>query len=172
MNDPSPTPETPGTPGGTGTGAVENSRTDRSENPGPLMWASLVLGWAVIIFALHGMISNSSGSNPPALFRILIGLNLVNDLLIAPVLVVAAVLCRRLLPRWLLVPVDVGLIITAVVVLYSYPLIGSWGKTQRAGASRLPWNYAHNVALVLVLIWAACALGALWSWIRTRSQPN
>jgi len=150
-------------------GAGRPHTPDRTENPGPLFWTTLVLGWAVIVFGVHGMLSNWSQTNPPALLRILIGLNIINDALVVPFLIAAAVLCRRFVPRWLLVPVDVGLIITAVVVLYSYPLVGSWGKTARAGASRLPWNYAHNLALVLVIVWAVCAVGALWSWTRTRS---
>jgi hypothetical protein len=145
---------------------------DRTENPGLFMWSALVFGWAVVIFGLHGILSNSESSNPEALFRILIGLNLINDVLIAPVLIALAVVLRRLLPRWLLVPVDVGLILTAVVTLYAYPLVGSWGKTARAGASRLPWNYAHNLALVLLVVWASCALGAVVSWQRTRTKRS
>jgi len=141
---------------------------ERAQDPGPVFWGTLALGWGVIAFGLHGMISNWSGSNPPALLRTVVGLNVINDALVAPALVLVAVACRRLLPRWALMAAQVGLIVSAAVVLYSYPLVGSWGKSARAGASRLPWNYAHNLAAVLGVVWAGCALLALWSWRRAR----
>jgi len=135
---------------------------------GPLLWTCLVVGWAVIVFGLHGLLSNK-GTNPPDTFRLLIGLNIVNDALVVPLILAVAVVVRRIVPRWLLVPVDVGLITSAVVVLYAYPLVGSWGKGVRAGSSRLPFDYAHSLAMVLGAIWVVCALMALWSWRRSRS---
>jgi len=134
---------------------------------GPFFWICLVVGWAVIVFGLHGLIANADQTHPPALARLLIGLNIVNDALVAPLLVALAVLSRRLLPRWALVPVQIGLITSAVVLLYAFPLFGDWGRTARAGYSRLPWDYAHNVAVVLGAIWLVCGVLALWSWRRS-----
>jgi hypothetical protein len=128
--------------------------------PHPAQVACLVVGWAVIVFALHGMISEPS-TNPPNLFRLLIGLNVVNDAIVIPVVLVISLLVRRVLPRWALGPVQIGLFASAVVVLYAYPLLGGWGHTARAGPSRLPHDYADSLALVLGTIWVACALGAL-----------
>ena len=122
--------------------------------------ACLVVGWAVIVFALHGMISEPS-ANPPNLFRLLIGLNVVNDAIVIPIVLVISLLVRRVLPRWALVPVQIGLFASAVVVLYAYPLLGGWGHTARAGPSRLPHDYADSLAVVLGTIWVVCALGAL-----------
>jgi hypothetical protein len=149
-------------------GAGQATVVERAQDPGPLFWLTLAVGWGVIAFGVHGMASNWSGSNPPVVLRTIVGLNVVNDALVVPAVLLVAVACRRVLARWLVVPVDVGLILTAVVVVYSYPLVGSWGKSARAGTSRLPWNYAHNLAVVVGVIWAACALLALWSWNRSR----
>jgi hypothetical protein len=142
---------------------------ERAQDPGLLFWLTLAVGWAVIACGIHGMVSNWSGSNPPTILRTVIGLNVANDALVVPALLLIAMACRRFLARWLLVPVEVGLIMTAVVVLYSYPLVGSWGKSSRAGTSRLPWNYAHNLAVVVGVVWMACGLFALWSWSRARA---
>ena len=122
--------------------------------------ACLVVGWAVIVFALHGMISEPS-ANPPNLFRLLIGLNVVNDAIVIPIVLVISLLVRRALPRWALVPVQIGLFVSALVVLYAYPLLGGWGHTARAGPSRLPHDYADSLAVVLGTIWVVCALGAV-----------
>lgn len=150
-------------------GSKPSTVVERAQNPGPLFWLTLTAGWAVIVFGVHGLISNWSGSNPPAVLRTVIGLNVVNDALVVPLVLGVAATCRRLLRAWLIVPVDVGLIMTAVVVLYSYPLVGGWGKSSRAGSSRLPWNYAHNVGVVIAVIWAVCALLALWRWKQARA---
>jgi hypothetical protein len=139
------------------------------EHPrGALFWVGLVLGWGVIAFALHGLVT-SAGTNPPALFRLLIGLNLANDLLVVPIAIGCAVLVRRVVPGWAVAPVDAGLVATAAVVLYAYPLLGDWTRTARAGYSRLPLDYAHSLAMVLGAIWFACSVLALVAWRRTRS---
>ncbi len=141
-----------------------------SAEHGPLFWVVLAVGWAVIIFAIHGMIAQRA--NPPEVWKLLIGLNIVNDALVAPALVVAAFVVRRLVPGWLVAPLDVGLIASAVVTLYAYPLVGSWGKSVAAGSSRLPFDYAHSLLMVLGAIWFVCALLAVWSWLRKHPQAN
>jgi len=142
-----------------------------AERRGFFFWVGLVVGWGLIVFALHGLLTEH-GTNPPALFRLLIGLNVVNDALVVPLLVVLALVVRRVVPRFAIVAVDVGLIASAVVLLYAYPLLGDWTRTTRAGDSRLPWDYAHNVAVVLAAIWFVCALLALLSWRRGRSNAR
>jgi len=130
-------------------------------------WAVLAVGWAVIAFAIHGLVADRA--NPPAVFELLVGLNVLNDAVVVPVVIILAVLVRRLAPAWAVVPVDVGLLVSAVVVIYAFPLVGSWGKSARAGTSRLPFDYAHSLLMVLGAVWVVCALWALWSWRRARS---
>ena len=124
------------------------------------MLACLVLGWAVIIFAIHGMVGDPS-ANPPHLFRLLIELNVLNDAIVVPVVIVLALLLRRWLPGWLLLPVQAGLVSSALVTLYAAPLVGGWGKSVAAGSSRLPFDYAHNLLEVLAVVWVVCGLWAL-----------
>ena len=131
----------------------------------PFQLISLIVGWAIIVFALHGMVRNRS-SNPPHLLRLLISLNVVNDALVIPVVLGVSLLVRRLLPSWAVVAAQVGLFTSAIVVLYAYPLLGDWGRTARAGFSRLPYDYAHNVWWVLGAIWHVCGVLAVWQWRR------
>ncbi len=135
---------------------------------GPFFSACLVVGGAAIVFGIHGALSEHSLTNPGKLFPQIIALNLINDALAVPLVIGVAVVARRLLPRWLLLPFDAGLLVSAVVSLYAYPLVGSFAKSPAAGSSLLPWNYAHNLAIVLGVVWFGCALLAAWSWRRTR----
>lgn len=143
------------------------------DRPHPAQVACLIVGWAVIVFALHGMISEPA-SNPHDLFRLLIGLNVVNDTLVIPVVLAISLLVRRVLPRWAILPVQVGLFASAVVVLYAYPLLGGWGHTARAGPSRLPHDYAESLIWVLGAICLVCALGAIAArqWRRRPDVPG
>lgn len=161
-----------GLPVDDGAGTSRAGAGAHGEHHGPVFYACLVVGWGIIVFGLHGMFADANQTNPAAVFRILIGLNVLNDALVAPMLVVAAAISRRVLPRWALGPVQVGLIATAVVVLYAYPLIGDWGHTVRAGFSRLPWDYAHNTAVVVAVIWAVCALMGAWGWRRDHPRAH
>lgn len=140
-------------------------------HPHPAQVACLIVGWAVIVFALRGMISEPA-ANPPGLFRLLVGLNVVNDALVIPIVLAISLLVRRVLPRWAILPMQIGLFASAVVVLYAYPLLGGWTHTARAGPSRLPHDYAYSLAWVLGAIWLVCALLALAAWLRRRGPAS
>lgn len=153
--------------GGVGTPQGSDAALERAERRGLGFWAAMMIGWAVIAYALDGLLSES-GSHPLGIFRLLVGLNVVNDALVLPAATFVGLLVSRLVPRWAVRAVQAGLIATAVLSVYAYPLVASYGKTLRAGPSRLPWNYAHNLGVVLAVVWGACALMAAVSWLRTR----
>jgi hypothetical protein len=160
-----------GDPGG---GAVRrahqpNEATESTEPVNrPLFLICLVAGWAVIAFGLHGLISDPGPGKPVDTLRTLVLLNIANDALVVPVLIGAAILARRVLPSWAVTGVQVGVMASAVVLLFAYPLLGDWARTARAGYSRLPWNYAHNVGIVLGGIWLVAACIVVWTRRRMR----
>ena len=148
---------------------MTQDRTSPAEQHGVVSRVCLVLGWGVIGYALYETVTHWNATNPPQLFTLLIGLNLVNDLVVVPVVIGLAVVARRLCPPWLLGSVQLGLIITGAVLLYAAPLLGGFGHVAAAGTSRLPWNYTQNLAVVLGAVWGVCGLLSLWTWRRTRS---
>jgi hypothetical protein len=158
-------------PAGSLTEAAATEPESAQTRHGPGYYAALVLGFSVIGFALDGLLS-TAGAHPLAIFRLLVGLNIVNDALVLPSAAAIGLLVARFVPRWLKLPLQAGLITSAVVSIYAYPLVASYGKTLRAGPSRLPWNYAHNLAVVLGVIWATCAVVAAVSWWRTRPSRS
>lgn len=149
--------------------SLETPLPTATSGPGAVQITCLVIGWAVIIFALHGMISERA-ANPPGLFKLLIGLNIVNDALVIPIVLALSVLMRRLLPKWALLPTQFGLFASAIILLYAYPLIGGWGHSARAGYSRLPYDYAHNIWWPLGAIALACGFLAIWQRRRHSSS--
>ena len=77
-----------------------------------------------------------------------------------PIVLAISLLVRRVLPRWAVLPAQIGLFASAVVVLYAYPLLGGWGHTARARAvppaARLRRQPRRGS---WATIWLVCALG-------------
>ncbi len=124
------------------------------------------IGWGVIAFGLQGLFRASNETNPPGLFRLLVGLNVINDAIVVPLTLLGGFLVRRFAPRWLLMPAQFGLFASVIVTLYAYPLVSGAGRSPRAGFSRLPLNYAHGLLAVLGVVWLVSAGLAAWSWKR------
>ena len=116
-----------------------------------------------------GIFDHGSQANPLKVFRLLIGLNIFNDAILVPVVLGLALAVHRWAPRWLLAPAQVWLIISGVVSLYAYPLVGDFGR-KPSQPSELPFNYSHNLLIVLGCITLFCAGLALRSWRRERRR--
>jgi hypothetical protein len=137
------------------------------ERPHASFWIGLVVGWVAIVIGLFGVLDHPRSANPFKVLRLLIGLNIVNDALVIPAVLLLAFVVRRWMPRWLLMPAQVWLIISGVVTLYAFPLVRSYGKSK-TNPSQLPFNYSHNLLIVLGCITLLCLALALRSWQRDR----
>lgn len=135
------------------------------ERHGVVFWVAVVAGWTAIGIGLFGVFDHPGSANAFKVFRLLIGLNIVNDALVVPTLLLMAFLVRRWAPRWLIVPAEVWFIMSGAVAVYAYPLVGGFGKSK-VNPSVLPHNYAHDLLIVIGCITAFSALLALRSWRR------
>jgi hypothetical protein len=151
---------------------VEPQRTleTDAEGHGITFWVGLAVGWVAIVIGLFGVFDHASQANPFKVFRLLLGLNIFNDAVVVPVVLGLAFAVHRWAPRWLLVPAQVWLIICGVVSLYAYPLVGDFGR-KPSQPSELPFNYAHNLMIVLACITLFCAGLAVRFWRRQRRMP-
>jgi hypothetical protein len=147
--------------------ATERGLNADGERHGITFWIGLAVGWAAIIIGLFGIFDHGSQANPFKVFRLLIGLNIFNDAVVVPVVLGVVFAVRRWAPRWLLVPAQVWLILCGVVSLYAYPLVGDFGR-KPSQPSELPFNYSHNLLIVLGCISLFCAGLAVRSWRRQR----
>jgi hypothetical protein len=136
---------------------------------GAVFWIGLVVGWTAIAIGIFGVLDHPSSASAFKVFRLLIGLNVVNDAIVVPVLLLLAVVVHKWAPPWLVVPAQVWFIMAGAVTLYAYPLVGGFGKSK-ANPSQLPFDYAHNLLIVLGGITALCGGLAFHSWQRYRSS--
>ena len=130
-------------------------------------WICLAIGWGAIAVGVFGILDHPSDADPVRVFRLLVGLNITNDAVVVPVFLLAGFLLRRWAPRWLLAPAQAWLIVSGVVTLYAYPLVGHFGGAA-GNPSELPHNYAHNLLVVVGLITLVCTALAVAAWRRDR----
>ena len=133
------------------------------ESHGAFFWTGLVVGWVAIGIGVFGIFDHPGAANFFKVFRLLIGLNVLNDAVVIPVLLLLATVVRRWAPRWMVLPAQVWFILSGAVTVYAFPFVGSYGKAK-VNPSQLPFNYAHNLLIVLGFITLFCGALAVRSW--------
>jgi len=132
---------------------------------GRVFWALAGLGWALMAFGTGGILARARATAPPELAAWVIGAAVVHDLIVAPVVFsVGRVLSRatRGLPR---AAVQIGLVLTGLLVLYSIPVVGGFGRLGD-NPSLLPREYGTSLVVVLGGVWGI--VGATLLWGRSR----
>jgi len=130
---------------------------DDGEGVGPLFWVSAAAGWLVIAIGLRGIVMKSLDTRPSNLAKFVVGGALLHDLLIAPVVIALGVVLARAVPGRARSTVQGALVVSAIVALFSYPMVRAYGLATRNPTS-LPHNYALNLLVVLGVVWAAAAV--------------
>jgi hypothetical protein len=150
------------------------------EQPEPLAgwrwWTGLAVGGAVGLFGLAGLIHDATKTMPLVWLKWLVGLVLVHDLVLAPLVLLAGRRLRDWAPeawRW---PLQMGLVTSGVLVLASVPvLVGVGRRTQPGNASVLPGHYPLALTGVLVVVWLSVLALGIWgstSWRRRSSSSR
>jgi hypothetical protein len=129
------------------------------------------MGWAVIAFGLRGIFQHSVDTRPADLARFVVGGALLHDLVVAPLVILAGVAVARLVPRRARASVQVALVASGIVALFSYPLVRGYGLAANNPTS-LPHNYGKNLLIVLGVVWTAAAVAVAVGWRVKRSAEG
>jgi hypothetical protein len=137
---------------------------------GPAFWIALALGWLIIAWAVRGLWRQRGGTVPRGFARWFFGVGLVHDLLWLPAVVVVAVATRRLpaSARW---PVQAGLATTAVLTVFSWPLLRGYSR-RSSNPTVLPLQYGTAFATVLGIVWFGVAVAIAVPLVRRRRRPG
>jgi hypothetical protein len=123
----------------------------------------LVLGVPVMAYAVRGALVDAADTHPPELARWIVGLALVHDLLVVPLVLAAGVVLRRRVPPRAWPPVRAALLASAVLVAVGWPFVRGFGRSPGV-PSLLPRDYATGLVLALVVVWL---LAAAWIGLGT-----
>ena len=99
---------------------------------GPRFWITAAAGWAVIGWAVYGIVSNSLDTRPANLAKFVVGGALLHDLLVAPLAIVFGVLVARAVPGPARAPVQAALAVSAIVAVFAWPLVRAYGLAATA----------------------------------------
>jgi hypothetical protein len=141
------------------------------EPPEPLTgwrwWGGLAVGGAVGLIGLAGLLADAPQTMPVVFVAWLVGLVLVHDFVLAPLVNLAGRLLRDRAPeawRW---PLQLGLITSGVLVLAGVPLlVGVGRRTQPGNASVLPGDYPLALVGVLAVVWLGVLALGVWGRLR------
>jgi hypothetical protein len=117
---------------------------------------ALVLGWAVIVVGVMAALDDARDAHPFALLVHVVAFDLGHDVLLVPTALVIGWLVGRVVPPVARGPVRSALAVSAMFVIFAYPLIRRWGR-RPTNSSTLPLAYGTNLAIVLVLVWLVAA---------------
>jgi hypothetical protein len=127
---------------------------------GPLFWVSAAAGWALIGWGVRGALHHHIDTRPAELGRFFVGGLIIHDLVFVPlVLAAGALLGRTVRGRWR-APVQSALIISGCAALFAWPEVRDYARVLH-NPSSLPHNYAANLLVVVVVVWAGTAVVAL-----------
>ncbi len=150
---------------------MTDERQTEAGTGGAVFWVSAAVGWCVIAAGVRGIFENSVDTRPGDLARFVVAGALLHDLVLAPAVILASVLVGRAVPGRARPVVHAALVVSAVVALFSYPLVRAYGLAV-GNPTSLPHNYAANLLIVLGVVWAgAAALAVVRLSASGRSRP-
>jgi hypothetical protein len=128
--------------------------------------AGAVVGFAFAAVGVRSLLAESHDTHPVVVVRWLVGLALVHDLVLVPLVLVVGVAVHRWAPArvW----VSAALLVSGSLALVAWPFVRGYGR-QAGNPSILPRNYGHGLAVYLGTVWVVTVVLALSS--RRRRLP-
>ena len=134
-----------------------------------LQWMLVATGTSLCSFGLLGSIFGDR-TDPVRVAVLLVLAAVTHDLLVVPVVLAAGLVLRRA-PEWARAPLQGTLLICAVVVLGSVPVLGRFGA-RPDNPSLLPRDYPAGLAVTLGLVLLAGAALTVLRWMRRRRTSD
>jgi len=141
-----------------------------SSEYGRAFWASVVIGGAVMAFAVRGALVDLPLSSFGSWGKWLIGLDLVNDFAVLPVVALIGLGLARLPLGRSRAPVQAGLFASAIVLVIVWPCLV--GLSASDNPTIQPLDYTTATLIVLAVVWALVGLWALVRQLRGRSPQR
>jgi len=134
-------------------------------------WVGALIGGGIMAFGVMGLLEAAPATRPAEVGLALLGLDLLHDAVIAPLVCVAGIVLARLLPPALRPPVRAGLFASALVILVGWAPLRGYGRDQVPDNLTVdPLDYGTAVITVLGVVWVATAIWAGIVWWRSRGR--
>ena len=121
-------------------------------------WCFFVVGGAVTLYGLRGLISTLNGITSHDFLKWFVGADLAHDLVIAPVACLIGAAVSKLAPASARPQLRAGIFASAIVLAIAWAPLHGYGRANARGNSSVePLNYATATVTVLVVVWAIAA---------------
>lgn len=141
-----------------------------SSEYGRAFWVAVVVGGAVMAFAVRGALVDLPLSSFGSWGKWLIGLDLVNDFVILPVVALVGLGLARLPLGRGRGPVQAGLFASAIVLVIVWPCLV--GLSASDNPTIQPLDYTTATLIVLAVVWALVGAWAMVRQLRGRSRQR
>ncbi len=173
-----PTAEAGATPAAPAEAPAPGALRPEDGTRAPLSWPARALalaGWGVVLIGALGAydtITHFAFAIPwRDLAEWFVYAALFHDLIVAPVVTLVALGVSRYVPSLIKAPVAVGLIVSASLVVMSYPRLRGYGVLPD-NPSILPGNAARDLITGVALVWLVVAVVVVVRLVRARTSPR
>jgi hypothetical protein len=118
----------------------------------------------VMAYAVRGTFVDERLTHPFELARWIVGLAVLHDLVLVPVVLAVGAGLRRVVPARAWAPVRAALLATAVLSAVAWPFVRGYGRNGSV-PSLLPRDYGAGLAAAVAVVWLVTAL-----WIVLRAE--
>jgi hypothetical protein len=126
---------------------------------GRAFWIALPVGAGVMVYGAIGLVTDSGLSGAFDVVRWLVGADLANDAVIAPLACLMGAAIARVLPRWCRAPVQAGLLASGVLLIVAFPALRGFGRDEVPDNETVqPLDYTTSTLTALAVVWAAAAV--------------
>jgi hypothetical protein len=122
----------------------------------------LALGLPLMAYAVRGAFVDERLTHPAELARWIVGLAIVHDLVLVPLVLALGAAVHRLVPPRARPPIRAALLTTATLTAVAWPFLRGYGRNPTV-PSLLPRNYTTGLLAALTLTWLLCAAWLLLS---------
>ena len=138
-----------------------------------LFWSGLVVGGAICLYGLHGLVGALHGVRSRQFLQWFVGADLAHDLIVAPLACLVGAAVARLVPVNARAQVCAGMFATAVVLAIAWAPLHGYGHASAPGNSSVePLNYATAVVTVIVTVWTLAGTWLVIALLRRSARQR
>jgi len=137
---------------------------------GRTFWVAVAIGAAVMVYGALGLVSDAGFGASTKVAAWLVGADVANDFVLAPLACLVGVAVARVLPRWCRAPVQAALLTTGVLLVVVFPALRGYGRdTVPDNPSVQPLDYTTATLTALAVVWAAAGV---WLVVRLATSDR
>jgi hypothetical protein len=150
-------------------GVKRDVPSQSTESGGAGFWIAVAVGVGIMAFGIGGLLRAAPATRPGQVALSLVGLDLLHDAVVAPIVCLVGLLLARWLPRWARAPVRAGLFASAATLVVGWAALRGYGRDAVPDNPTVdPLDYRTAVLTVFAVVWTLAAAWAVSSRIRSR----